>query len=85
MASRMKTTIHIPDGLLQEARKLAASQNTTLKALVEEGLRRIIDERKHTSNFRLRKVTFRGDGLQSDLAGEGWEQIRDRAYQGRGG
>jgi len=35
----MKTTIDIADPLLDEARKLAAREGTTLRALVERGLR----------------------------------------------
>ncbi len=81
----MKTTVEIPDSLLDDARKLAARQETTLRVLIIEGLRRIIAERKRTGTFRLRKATFRGTGLQPDLAGAGWERIRDLAYEKRGG
>jgi hypothetical protein len=81
----MKTTIHIPDALLNEARKVATEQRTTLKALVEEGLRRVVSERKRRSRFKLRKATFRGNGLQPHLEGAGWDRIRDLIYEGRGG
>jgi mRNA-degrading endonuclease RelE of RelBE toxin-antitoxin system len=81
----MKTTIQIPDSLFKEARKLAQQEQTTLKTLVEEGLRRIIAERRRRGRFRLRKVTFKGKGLQPHLAGASWEQIRDLSYEGRGG
>ena len=85
MVSNMKTTIQIPDALLQETRRIAAQERTTVKALVEEGLRRVIDDRKHPARFSLRKVTFKGSGLQSHLAGASWDRIRDAAYEGRGG
>ena len=81
----MKTTIDISDPLLEEARKLAAREGTTVKALVEQGLRRVIGERKRTSAFRLRKVTFKGNGLQAGIEGADWERIRALAYEGRGG
>jgi Bacterial antitoxin of type II TA system, VapB len=81
----MKTTIQIPDSLFEEARKLAHRQRTTLKALVVEGLRRVVSEHKRRSRFRLRKATFRGNGLQPHLAGASWEQIRELSYEGRGG
>ena len=84
MASHMKTTIHIPDNLLQEARRLAQRENTTLKALVEQGLRRTLAERKERPGFRLRKATFKGKGLQRGVAGASWEQIRELSYEGRG-
>jgi len=81
----MKTTIQIPDSLFEEARKLAHQENTTMKSLVEEGLRRIISERQQRSDFKLRKATFKGNGLQRHLAGASWDQIREQSYEGRGG
>jgi Arc/MetJ family transcription regulator len=85
MVSRMKTTIQISDSLFEEARQLAKQERTTLKALVEQGLRRVVGERKRRSNFRLRKATFRGKGLQPHLSGASWEQVRQMSYEGRGG
>lgn len=85
MVSHMKTTIEIPDNLLNEAKKLAALERTTLKALISEGVRLIVAERQKKETFELRKVTFRGQGLQPHLAGASWEQVRDLAYEGRGG
>jgi predicted DNA-binding ribbon-helix-helix protein len=80
----MKTTVQIPDSLLKELRKLANDENTTLKSLMEEGLRRIISERKRRGKFKLRKATFRGTGLQPHLEGASWDRIRDISYEGRG-
>ncbi len=85
MASHMKTTIQIPDSLLEDARKVAAKERTTLKALVEEGLRLIVAKRKRSSVFRLRKASFKGMGLQPHLSGASWDQIREKVYEGRGG
>jgi hypothetical protein len=81
----MKTTVDIPQSLLDEAKKLAANQRTTIKALVEEGLRRVISENQRSGNFRLRKATFKGEGLQPGMEGASWEVLRERAYEGRGG
>ena len=81
----MKTTVDISDNLFEEARKVAHRDRTTLKVLVEEGLRKIISDRKRRKGFRLRKVTFKGNGLQSHLAGASWDQIRELSYEGRGG
>jgi hypothetical protein len=81
----MKTTVQIPDGLFEEARKLASRERTTLKALIEEGLRRTIAQRKRREGFRLRKASFKGEGLQPHLAGASWDLIRELSYEGRGG
>lgn len=85
MASHMKTTIHIPDSLLEEARKIASREQTTLKALIQEGLRKVVAEHRKPSRFRLRKASFKGKGLQPGFADASWERIRDAAYEGRGG
>jgi hypothetical protein len=84
MVRYMKTTIQIPTSLFEEVRKLAHREQTTLKALVEEGLRKIISERKRRRRFRLRKATFRGNSLQPHLAGASWDQILQLSYEGRG-
>jgi hypothetical protein len=81
----MKTTVHIPDTLMEEARKIADQEKTTIKALIEEGLRLTIDSRKYKGKFRLRKASFKGRGLLPDVAGASWEKIRDLSYGGRGG
>jgi len=81
----MKTTIQIPDSLFEEARKLAHAEHTTMKALVEEGLRRILSERQRRGKFRLRKASFKGKGLQPHVAGASWDQVREQIYEGRGG
>lgn len=80
----MKTTIQLPNHLFEQARDLARREGTTLKALVEEGLRRVIAEHEQRAPFRLRKATFKGDGLQSQLAGLSWDHIRELSYEGRG-
>jgi hypothetical protein len=85
MVSHMKTTVQIPDSLFEEARKLAHRERTTLKALIQDGLRRVIAERKRRGRFKLRKATFKGTGLQPQLAGASWEKIRELSYEGRGG
>ena len=81
----MKVTVDISDPLLREVRKIAARDRTTLRALVEQGLRKIMAERKAARRFRLRKVTFKGQGLVSELRDADWDKIRDLAYEGRGG
>jgi hypothetical protein len=87
MVSHMKTTIHIPDSLFNEARKVAAQEKTTLKALVEEGLRKVLAEHcdRRPEGFKLRQAAFKGQGLQPHVAGATWDQILDLGYEGRGG
>ncbi len=70
---------------MDEAKKLAAKEGTTIRAYVEQGLRRIVAERKSRGQFRLRKATFKGKGLQPGVKDATWERIREAIYQGRGG
>jgi len=81
---RMKTTLDIADPLLREARKVAARERTTLRALVEQGLRQVVAQRKQRTKFRLRDASFKGHGLHADVAGADWSHIRDLIYEGRG-
>jgi CRISPR/Cas system-associated protein Csm6 len=79
----MKTTVNISDSLLDEARALAAQERTTVTALIEEGLRKTLRDRKRKGRFRLRKASFKGKGLNPDLADASWEKIRKLAYEER--
>jgi len=81
----MKTTIEISDSLLDEAKKLAAKEGTTVRAFVEQGLRKVVAERKSRGVFRLRKAAFKGKGIQPGIEDATWERIRETIYQGRGG
>jgi len=80
----MKTTIDMPDALLEEAKRVASNEGTTLRALIEEGLRRALAERKQHRKFRLRRASFKGRRLQPGVAEGSWERIRDPIYEGRG-
>ena len=77
----MKTTIDIAAPVLREARALAAKEGTTLQALVEQGLRHVIAAKKQKKPFRLRRVTFGGEGLRPELRDATWDEIRDLSYQ----
>lgn len=85
MASHMKTTVQIPEPLLRRAKALAREGGTTLAALVEEGLRRVVEERgRKRAAFRLKDRSVDGKGLNPEYEGS-WERVRDAVYEGRGG
>lgn len=81
----MKTTVDIPATLLEEIKRVASRDKTTVRALIEHGLRQVLAERKRVRGFHLRKATFKGQGLQPQVEGATWDRIRDLAYEGRGG
>jgi hypothetical protein len=63
MVSHMKTTVDIAEAVLKEAKLIAAREGTTLRSLIEEGLRRVVEDRaKQKTGFRLRDVRY-GDSV----------------------
>jgi hypothetical protein len=80
----MKTTVEISDPLLAKAREVAKREGTTVRALIELGLREVLAARRRAPSFRLRKASFKGKGLQPEARGFGWERLREIAYEGRG-
>lgn len=84
MGTHMKTTIEIADALLLDARHVADREGTTLRALIEEGLREALRQRDTRPPFRLRDASFRGEGLQGEFATQDWPALRAAAYEGRG-
>ena len=85
MGAHMKTTVEIAHALFKEAQAVAAREGTTLRALVNEGLRLALKTRTKRARFHMRKATFKGHGLQPGVDGGSWERIRELAYAGRGG
>jgi hypothetical protein len=80
----VKTTVEISDSLLREARKLAARKGVTLRSLVERGLRHVVAETERSIRFKLRRASFKGQGLQPEYRGASWERLRDLIYEDRG-
>jgi hypothetical protein len=46
MGSQMKTTIDLSDSLFHSAKEVARQSQTTLRALIEVGLRRVLSDHK---------------------------------------
>jgi len=85
MVSHMKTTVEISDPLLAEAKRAARLEGTTVRALIEQGLRMALEGRRKKGRFRLRDASVPGNGLQPPVRGASWDRIRELAYEGRGG
>lgn len=81
----MKTIVTIPNSLLGEVREIAAREGVTLQALVERGLRHVVAESNRGRPFKLRRASFKGKGLQSELRDEPWARLRALSYERRGG
>lgn len=70
---------------MKEAKRIAARENTTVRELVELGLRRVVQERARRRPFRLKKVSFGGEGLQQRVRDLGWDGVLAAIYESRGG
>jgi hypothetical protein len=78
MGSHMKTTIEMSDALFSSAKQHALQSHTTLRALVEEGLRRVLADShaKAKPAFKLKNASVRGkDMLVSDP--RQWHQMEE--------
>lgn len=84
MATHMKTTVEISDALFAKARRHAARQRITLKAVFEQGLRTVLSEKPEVRAFHLKRASFKGRGLRPEMQTAGWDSLRAAAYEGRG-
>ena len=85
MLLHMRTSIDLSDALFRRAKRVANKRQTTLKNLVEDGLRKVLDEDKPERKFQLLDASFGDGGLVEGLSETNWEKIRGLSYEGRGG
>ncbi len=81
----MKTTLDISDPLFKAAKQAARRDGTTIRALVEQGLREVLARRGNRQSFQLRDASVGGSEMPSGTRQMSWEQIRALAYGDRGG
>ena len=79
----MKTTVELPDTLLERAKRHARKTGRPLRALIEEGVRRVLDEPAGTSRFRLPDRSVGELGGRNPLTSYSWSDLRDEIYGGR--
>jgi predicted transcriptional regulator len=80
----MKTTIELPDELIQQARRIARQEGASLRALVEEGLQRSLEARRQAVRRGLDFPSYGGSGLTDEFQSAPWGRIRDEVYRGHG-
>ncbi|WP_239328524.1 type II toxin-antitoxin system VapB family antitoxin [Frankia sp. CiP3] len=79
----MKTTVDLPEVLVREAQDVARAEGTTLRNLVEEGLRAALERRRSASQFRLPDASVNGNGLRPEFRDSGWNEVRAAIYGDR--
>jgi predicted transcriptional regulator len=80
----MKTTVEISEDLFVRTREIAQREGTTLRNLIEEGLRAALARREQQTSYRWPDLSVRGQGLAPEMEEGSWETLRDRIYAGRG-
>ena len=80
----MKTTIELPDALIEQARRVAQQEGATLRALVEEGLQRSLEARRQAARRQLDFPSYGGKGLTDEFQGAPWSRSRDEIYREHG-
>jgi hypothetical protein len=69
MVTHMKTTLNIDDTVMERLRQEAAKRGTTMSALVEAGIRRVLDEGGGKTPARRRKLpSWNSGGEKVDIS-----------------
>lgn len=80
----MKTTVEISDELMREVKLLAAQRGMPVRSLLEEALRKLLDEHRQRPVGAIRDASVDGGWMNPEYAQGGWEAIRNAVYEGRG-
>jgi len=80
----MKTTVEISEDLFARTRAVAQHEGTTLRALIEEGLRIALARRERKASYRWPDLSVEGEGLAPEVEEGSWGALRDQIYAGRG-
>jgi len=76
----VKTTVDIADDLLKRSQQLAKREGSTLRAILEEGLRLVLKNRRTPASYSFHFPTFGKDGLNAEFRDADWEKIRTTIY-----
>lgn len=74
MVRHMKTTVNLPDPLLEDARRTARRDGVTFTELLQVSLQREIDRRAREARepFRVARFTVNGEGVASEVREGDW-------------
>jgi hypothetical protein len=76
----MKTTVEISDALLARAKRHARKIGRPLRALVEEGLRRVLQDESEPTRYRLPDRSVGRAGGANPLEALSWQDLRDEIH-----
>ncbi len=79
----MKTTLDIQDELFARAKRHARKVGRPLRAVVEEGLRRVLDASKPPPRYELPDLSVGCSDVRDPLEDYSWQDLRDIIYDDR--
>ncbi len=80
----MKTTVELPDELLEQVKGVARQEGASLRRLFEEGLHRVLHSRRNAVRRQLNIPSYGGSGLTPEFENADWNKIRDAIYREHG-
>ncbi len=81
--SHMKTTVEIPDTLLNRARRHARRTGRPVRALIEEGLRLVLEKQPRREKYSLADLSVGDPDDENPLEALSWQVLRGEIYGGR--
>jgi hypothetical protein len=79
----VKTTVEIAEPLLARARSHARRTGRPLRALIEEGLRLVLQAERERKPYRLPDQSVGTPNGPNPLDKLSWQDLRDEIYDGR--
>jgi hypothetical protein len=80
----MKTTVEIQPALLERAKRHAQRVGKPLRAIIEEGLRRVLEEAgAERPRYRMPDRAMGQPGVPNPLESLSWQDLRDEIYGAR--
>jgi hypothetical protein len=79
----VKTTIDIADALLARAKRHAQRAGIPLRAVVEEGIRRVLAAEERPMQYQLPDLSTGNAGDPNPLERMSWPELRDEIYGAR--
>jgi hypothetical protein len=76
----MKTTVEIQSALLQRAKRHARKVGKPLRALIEEGLRRVLEDDAAGARYDLPDRSVGEAGGPNPLEALSWQDLRNEIY-----
>ena len=79
----MRTTVELPDALLARAKRVAKRTGRPVRALIEEGLRLVVEADQPRGRYQLPDLSVGKPGAKCPVDSMDWSELRGEIYGGR--